>query len=58
MVYYVAISIDGFICGVDGDINGLVDKGNGVTTCLDDLKEYEPVIMGRKTYVIIYQYYK
>ncbi|WP_339837014.1 dihydrofolate reductase family protein [uncultured Maribacter sp.] len=56
VVYYVAISIDGFICGLDADISGFVGEGNGVTQYLVDLKEFETVIMGRNTYEFGYAY--
>ena len=56
VVYYVAISIDGFICGLDADISGFVGEGNGVTQYLNDLKEFETVIMGRNTYEFGYAY--
>jgi len=56
IVYYVATSIDGFISGKDEDISGFVAKGNGVQKYLDDLKEFETVIMGRKTYEFGYKF--
>ncbi len=56
IVYYVATSIDGFISGVEDDISGFVGEGNGVEKYLNDLKEFETVIMGRKTYEFGYKY--
>lgn len=56
IVYYVAASIDGFIAGKNDDISGFVAQGNGVQTYLEDLKSFETVIMGRKTYEFGYQY--
>lgn len=56
VVYYVAISIDGFICGLDADVSGFVGEGNGVSQYLADLKEFETVIMGRKTYEFGYAF--
>ena len=56
IVYYVATSIDGFIAGVDEDISGFVAQGNGVDKYLNDLKEFETVIMGRKTYEFGYKF--
>lgn len=56
IVYYVAISIDGFICGIDADVSGFVGEGNGVTKYLADLKEFKTVIMGRKTYEFGYDF--
>ena len=54
--YYVAISLDGYISGENGDISGFVAGGNGVQQYLDDLKDYQTVIMGRNTYEFGYQY--
>jgi dihydrofolate reductase len=55
-VYYVAISLDGYISGVDGNIEGFVPEGDGVDRYLHDLKEYDTVIMGRNTYEFGYRY--
>lgn len=54
--YYVASSIDGYISGINDDISGFVGSGNGVEKYLKDLKEFETVIMGRKTYEFGYKY--
>ena len=56
IVYYVAASIDGYISGVNDDISGFVGEGNGVEQYLNDLKDFETVIMGRKTYEFGYKY--
>lgn len=56
IIYYVATSLDGYICGANEDISGFVAGGNGVAKYLDDLKAFETVIMGRKTYEFGYQY--
>ena len=56
IIYYVATSIDGFISGENEDISGFIPEGNGVQQYLDDLKDFETVIMGRKTYEFGYQY--
>jgi dihydrofolate reductase len=56
IVYYVASSIDGFISGKDEDISGFVGEGDGVERYLSDLKDYNTVIMGRKTYEFGYKY--
>lgn len=54
--YYVASSIDGYISGINDDISGFVDSGNGVEKYLEDLKEFGTVIMGRNTYEFGYKY--
>lgn len=56
ITYYVATSLDGYICGPHEDISGFVQDGSGVTEYLTDLQEYDTVIMGRKTYEFGYQY--
>jgi len=54
--YYVASSIDGYISGINDDISGFVDSGNGIEKYLEDLKEFGTVIMGRNTYEFGYKY--
>lgn len=56
IIYYVACSIDGYIEGVNGDISGFIPDGNGVEKYLQDLQEFDTVIMGRKTYEFGYQF--
>lgn len=56
IVYYVAISLDGYISGVDGNIEGFISEGNGVDRYISDLKEYDTVIMGRNTYEFGYRF--
>ncbi|MEL6672085.1 MAG: dihydrofolate reductase family protein [Bacteroidota bacterium] len=56
VVYYVAISVDGFIAGPGEDISGFVPGGDGVKQYQEDLASFDTVIMGRKTYEFGYQY--
>jgi len=56
IVYYVATSLDGFISGPDGDISGFKSAGNGVDQYLNDLQQYDTVIMGRNTYEFGYKF--
>lgn len=56
IIYYVAISIDGYISRAGDDISGFVPGGNGVEQYLSDLQDYDTVIMGRKTYESGYKY--
>lgn len=56
IIYYVAASIDGFIAGADGDVSGFVPEGSGIDQYFADLKNFDTVIMGRKTYEFGYQY--
>ena len=50
LVYYVASSVDGFISGENDDVSGFLFTGKGVEKYLQDLKDFETVIMGRNTY--------
>lgn len=56
IVYYVAVSLDGYISGIDGSIEGFVPDGNGVDRYLRDLKDFDTVIMGRNTYEFGYRF--
>ena len=56
IIYYVATSIDGYIAGPGEDISGFLPEGNGVEKYLNDLKGFDTVIMGRKTYEFGYKY--
>ena len=56
IVYYVASSIDGFISRPGDDISGFVAEGTGVQKYLDDLAEFDTVIMGKNTYEFGYRY--
>lgn len=56
IVYYVAISIDGYISGIDGDIQEFIPEGNGIDRYLNDLKDFDTVIMGRNTYEFGYRF--
>lgn len=56
IIYYVAISIDGFIAGPNDDASGFTAAGEGVAKYLEDLKDFKTVIMGRRTYEFGYKY--
>lgn len=56
IIYYVAASLDGFIAGPNEDASAFVQSGDGVDHYLKELKDFDTVIMGRKTYEFGYQY--
>ncbi len=56
IIYYVAISLDGFIAGKDDDISMFAMEGEGVDQYRYDLQAFDTVIMGRRTYEFGYQY--
>ncbi len=56
IVYYVAVSLDGYIAGPDNDISAFVQQGPAVDQYFADLQQFQTVIMGRKTYEFGYQF--
>ncbi|MEM7574695.1 MAG: dihydrofolate reductase family protein [Bacteroidota bacterium] len=56
IVYYVASSLDGYICGPNEDISRFLPSGSGIDQYLADLQQFKTVIMGRRTYEFGYQY--
>jgi dihydrofolate reductase len=50
IIYDVAVSLDGFISGVSGDISKFAHEGPVVDDYLSRLETYKTAIMGRKTY--------
>ncbi len=56
IIYDVAVSIDGFISGPQGDISGFSHKGEVVDDYMARLATYGTALMGRATYEFGYQY--
>jgi dihydrofolate reductase len=56
IVYYVAVSLDGFISGPADDVSLFLQEGTGVEKYQRDLEDFDTVIMGRKTYEFGYAY--
>lgn len=54
--YYVASTVDGFIGHEDGSINGFLENGEHVTDYLESLKQFDVVLMGRKTHEFGFQF--
>lgn len=52
IVYYVAISVDGFISQFDGSHDGFLSEGLHIHDYLESLKRFDTVLMGRKTYEV------
>lgn len=50
IVYYAAMTLDGYISVPNENIEGYVHEGSGLDQYLNDLKKFDTVIMGRKTY--------
>lgn len=56
IVYYVTSSLDGYIMGPEGKMDSFVGEGSCLHQYLTDLKQFDCVIMGRKTYEFGYAY--
>ncbi|ASM75461.1 deaminase (plasmid) [Pseudosulfitobacter pseudonitzschiae] len=56
IIYDVAISIDGFISGPDGDISQFAQEGPVVEDYMARLATYATAIMGRRTYEFGYRF--
>lgn len=55
IIYYVAVSLDGYIAGVNDDIAAFHGDA-AVQKYLSDLQDFKTVIMGRRTYEIAYRF--
>lgn len=56
IIYDVAVSLDGFIAGPDGDISAFPAEGEHLQPYLDRLAGYQTAIMGRGTYEFGYRF--
>ena len=56
IIYHVATTLDNFIAREDGSADGFLPEGEQVTEYLQQLQNYDTVIMGRKTYEFGYDY--
>ena len=56
IVYYVAVSMDGFIEGPDKSSDKFIHEPSIVDYYLNDLKNFDTTIMGRNTYENGYKY--
>lgn len=52
LVYYVATTLDGFIAHEDGSFDGFVWDDEFVADYYASLKDFDTVLMGRKTYEV------
>ncbi|HET9956800.1 MAG TPA: dihydrofolate reductase family protein [Polyangiaceae bacterium] len=50
VAYYVATTLDGFICHHDGSLDGFLMEGEHVKDFMDSLQAFDTVLMGRATY--------
>jgi dihydrofolate reductase len=56
IIYDVAVSLDGYIAGPDGNIDGFVMEGAHAHDYFARLQSYSTAIMGRNTYEFGYKY--
>lgn len=56
IVYYIASSIDGFISAPNDDVSNFLYDGKGVQKYMEELKSFNTVIMGRRTYEMGYRF--
>lgn len=56
IVYYVAATLDGFICGADGGISAFVHDDEFVEHYKKSLQRFHCTIMGKTTYEFGYAY--
>ena len=56
IIYDVAVSIDGYISGPDGDVSGFAHEGEVVDDYRARLAGYACALMGRATYEFGYRY--
>ncbi|MFN2100083.1 dihydrofolate reductase family protein [Altererythrobacter sp. MF3-039] len=56
IIYDVAVSIDGYISGPDGDISSFPQEGPVVDDYLERLAGYSTAIMGKATYEFGYRF--
>jgi len=56
IIYYVAISLDGYIAGPDDDVSGFESDQKAIDCYLADLQAFKTVIMGRRTYEFGYRF--
>lgn len=56
IIYDVAVSLDGYICGPSGDVSAFPHEGSIVEDYLARLSQYSTCLMGRKTYEFGYAY--
>lgn len=56
LVYYVAVTVDHYIAHEDESVDGFLTEGNHIPDYMNSLRDYDTVIMGRRTYEWGYQY--
>lgn len=56
VVYYVAVTLDQYIAHEDETIDGFLAEGHHIPDYMKSLRDYDTVLMGRRTYEWGYQW--
>lgn len=56
VVYYVAMTVDHYIAHEDETVDGFLAEGDHIPDYLKSLRDYDTVLMGRRTYEWGYQF--
>lgn len=56
LTYYIATTLDGFIAHTDESHAGFLSDGHHITEYLHSLRDFDTVLMGRRTFEIGYAY--
>jgi len=56
LTYYIACSVDGFICHSNGSVDGFLMEGPHADAFVARFAEFDTVLMGAKTYEFGFQY--
>jgi dihydrofolate reductase len=56
LIYFVAVTLDNFICHEDGSIDGFAAEGDHIPAFFERLVEFDTILMGRETYEFGYRY--
>lgn len=56
VVYYVAMTVDHYIAHEDETVDGLATEGHHINDYVTSLRDYDTVLMGRRTYEWGYQF--
>lgn len=56
LVYYVAMTVNQYIAHEDESIEGFLTEGHHITDYINSLRDYDTVLMGKRTYEWGYQF--
>lgn len=56
LIYYVATTVDHYIAHEDESVGGFLAEGHHIADYFDSLRDYDTVLMGKRTYEWGYQF--